>query len=146
VPTARNYPRTGPDQAAAPVEALARQDALELVSLLAVGAKHVSDLATADTNVTGGHIDVSADVSAELAHEGDAEPSDLRVRLAFGVEVGPALSAAHHHCQSGRESALSTPQFLANFLNSTLPLGGLLTSCEGILEYLLEAKEFEAAI
>jgi hypothetical protein len=89
-------PRTRSDQATTPVEALARQDALELVPLLAIGAEHVSDLAASDTDVAGGHVGVAADVLAQLAHEGDAEPSDFGVGLALGVEIGATLAAAHH--------------------------------------------------
>lgn len=88
---------TWSDQAATPVEALASQNTLEPVPLLAVAAEHVSDLSATDTNITGRHIGVRTDMLAQLAHKCHAESTDLRIRLALGVKVGATLAASHHH-------------------------------------------------
>src|ERR1700722_4600195 len=82
---------TGSDQATTPAEALASQDALEQVPLLAVGAEHEADLTAPDADVASRHVGVSANVPAQLAHEGNAEPADLGVTLALRIEVGPTL-------------------------------------------------------
>lgn len=89
---------TRSDQATTPVQALAGEDALELVLRGAVAAKHVPDLARAGADVTGGDVRVGADVALQLAHEGDAEAADLVVGLALGVKVGTTFATAHHHC------------------------------------------------
>lgn len=86
---------TGSDETAAPGETLAGQDTLPAVAGLAVGAKHVANLATRDANVAGGHVGVGANVLGQLAHKGLAEAANLGVALALGVEVGTALAAAH---------------------------------------------------
>ncbi len=103
----------GPDQAAAPVEALAGQHALEAVADPLVLAEHEADLAPADADVAGGDVGVGTDVSAQLGHEALAEAHDLVVGLALGVEVRTALAAAHGE-------------------------GG-----QGVLEDLLESEELE---
>ena len=60
-------------------------------------AEEVADLAAADADVTGGHVAVLADVTGELGHERLAEPHDLGVGAALGVEVAAALAAADGH-------------------------------------------------
>lgn len=90
---------TRSDQATTPVQALAGEDTLELVLGGTVGAKHVANLTGARANVTSGDVRVGANVALQLAHEGDAEATDLVVRPALGVEVGTALATAHHHCR-----------------------------------------------
>ena len=87
--------RLGADQRAAIFEALAGQHAGELVGDALVLAEHVADLARADADVAGRHVDVRADVAVELGHEALAEAHDLAVALALGVEVRAALAAAH---------------------------------------------------
>ena len=54
----------------------------------------ITDFAGADTNVTGGAVDILTDVTMELGHEGLAETHDFAVGLADGGEVGAALGAA----------------------------------------------------
>ena len=105
----------GAGQGAAEGEALAGEDAGELVADALVLAEHVGNLAAADAQVTGGDVGVGADVALELGHEGLAEAHDLVVGLALGVEVRAALAAAHGQ-------------------------GG-----EGVLQDLLEAEELEHA-
>ena len=70
-------------------------------------------VAMSDADVPGGHVGVRADVTLQFRHEGLAEPHDLAVALALGVEVAAALAAAHGQ-------------------------GG-----EGVLEDLLKAQEFD---
>lgn len=55
---------TRSDQATTPSHALARQDTLPLVPLLAVGAEQVGDLAATDTDVAGRHVGLGANVLA----------------------------------------------------------------------------------
>src|SRR5690606_19483055 len=103
----------GADLPAAPAEAFAGQDA----GLVAVGdplvlAEQVADLAPADAGVTGRDVGVLADVPVQLGHERLAEPHDLALGTALGVEVGAAFAAADG--QPG----------------------------ERVLEYLLEPEEF----
>merc|ERR1719162_2242373 len=103
----------GADETPAPLEALAGEDAGELVGELLVHAEHGADLAPTDADVAGGDVGELADVAEELDHERLAEADDLGVGLALGVEVGAALAAAHR--QTG----------------------------ERVLEYLLEAQELK---
>lgn len=128
-------PLTRPNQTSTPGEPLAREDALPLVALLAVRAEHVADLAAADADVARGYVGLGADVLTQPAHEGIAEPSDLVVALALGVEVGAALAAAHVH-YVGNESA-SAPHLCC------LITVGKLTSSQSIFEDLLEAEELQ---
>ena len=101
------------DERAAPVEGLAGEHARELIAQTLVLAEEVADLATAHTDVAGGHVGVRADVALQLRHEALAETHHLHVALTLGVEVGTALAAAH-----GERG-------------------------EGVLEDLLEAEELE---
>ena len=87
--------RLGADQRAAIFEALAGQHAFPAVGDALVLAEHVADLARADADVAGRHVDVGADVAVELGHEALAEAHDLVDALALGIEVGAALAAAH---------------------------------------------------
>ena len=59
----------GPDQRAAPVQALAGQHAGELVADALVLAEEEADLAAAHADVAGRHVGVRADVLAQLGHE-----------------------------------------------------------------------------
>ena len=85
----------GTDQAAAVAEALAGQNAVFKAALqTAVLAVQVSDLPGTHAHVAGGHIDIGPDVAVQGLHEALAEPHDLRVGLAGGIEVRAALGAA----------------------------------------------------
>ena len=61
--------RLGPDQRAAPVEALAGEDAGELVPDPLVLTEQVADLPSADADVAGRHVGELPDVALELGHE-----------------------------------------------------------------------------
>ncbi len=91
----------GPDQRAAPVQALAGQHAGELVAQLLVLAEQEADLAAADADVAGRDVGVRADVAEQLGHEALAEAHHLVVALALRVEVRAALAAAHRAAWSG---------------------------------------------
>ena len=103
----------GPDQRPPQFTPLPVMHAGELVGDALVLPEEVADLALAHADVAGGDVGELADVAAELGHERLAEPTDLGVALALGVEVRPALAAAHG--QRG----------------------------EGVLEHLLEGQELE---
>ena len=85
----------GADQAAAIFQALAGQHAGELVGDALVLAEHIADLAPADADVAGRHVDVGADMAIQFGHEGLAEAHHFVIGLALGIEVGAALAAAH---------------------------------------------------
>jgi hypothetical protein len=85
----------GPDQAAAPVEALAGEHAGELVSQFLVHAEQVADLPGAHADVAGGHVRVGTDMAEQFGHEALAEPHHLEIRFALGIEIAAALAAAH---------------------------------------------------
>src|SRR3954469_23141420 len=87
--------RLGPDQRAAIFQPLAGQHAFPAAGDPFVLAEHVADLARADADVAGGHVDVGADMAKQLGHEALAEAHDLAVALALGIEIGAALAAAH---------------------------------------------------
>src|SRR6201999_3053731 len=74
---------------------LAGEHAGEAVGDALVLAEHVADLAAADDDVAGRHVDVGADVAIELGHEALAAAHDLAVALALRVEVGAAIAPAH---------------------------------------------------
>ena len=85
----------GADQTAAEREALAGEDAGETVRQALVHAEHVADLAGSDADIARRHVRVLADMPRQLDHQGMAEAHDLAVGLVLGIEVGPALAAAH---------------------------------------------------
>jgi hypothetical protein len=85
----------GPDQAAAPVEALAGEHTGELIPQLFVHAEQISDLPAAHTDIAGGDIGVLADVPEEFAHEALAEPHDFKIGFALGIKVRPPFAPAH---------------------------------------------------
>ena len=87
--------RLGTDQRAAPAEALAGEDAGELVAEALVLAEHEADLTAAHADVAGRARPCRADVPLQLGHERLAEPHHFVVALALGVEVRAALAAAH---------------------------------------------------
>ncbi len=87
--------RLGTDQAATELEALPGEHAREMVRDALVLAEHEADLAGADSDVAGRHVDVGADVAVQLGHERLAESHHLVVGLALGVEVGAALRTTH---------------------------------------------------
>lgn len=68
---------------------------------MAVGAKHVANLAARDANVASRDISLGANVLGELAHESLAEAADLAVALALGVKVGTTLATAHVEAGQG---------------------------------------------
>jgi hypothetical protein len=122
-----------PDQTAAPAATFSRQHAFPGVLLSAIGAEEPADLTSGNANVARGHVDVRADVAAQLAHEGDAELADLVVALALGVEVGAPFAAAHVDCQ--RRSVVMTCRSEHRTRR--------LTSGESILVDLLETQELQ---
>ena len=93
--------RLGTDQRAAPVQALAGENAGELVADPLVLTEQEADLAAAHADVTGRDVGVRADVPLELRHEALAEAHDLVVALALRVEVRAALAAAHRKRRQG---------------------------------------------
>ena len=84
----------GSGQRAAVAEALASEDAGELVAQPLVLAEEITDLPGTHADIAGGHVGVRPDILEELGHEALAEAHDLRVGLALGVEVAAALAAA----------------------------------------------------
>ena len=58
-------------------------------------AKHETDLAPAHPDIASRHVHISPDVAIQLGHEALAEAHDFIHALAFGVEVGTTLAAAH---------------------------------------------------
>ncbi len=87
--------RLRPDLGSAPVEALAGEDAGELVGDPLVLPEQEADLPGADTDVARWHVGELADVTVELCHEGLAETTDLSVALSLRVKVGTTLGPAH---------------------------------------------------
>lgn len=130
--------RTRSDQRSTPGKTLAGQDTLPLVANGAVAAKEPANLSAGDTNITSGDIGLSANVLAELAHESNAEASDLVVRLALGVEVGTTLATTHAHCRLNASASLTR---ISVGVQSGMRL--ILTASQSILEGLLEAEELK---
>ena len=90
----------GTSEGAAPLQALAGQNADILVADSLVLAEHVADLTGTGADVACRYVGVSADVLAQLGHECLAETHNLSVGLALRIEVGTALAAADR--QSGQ--------------------------------------------
>ena len=107
--------RFGTNQASAPFEALAGENAVIGILAALVLAKEVAYFAAAHADVAGGNVGIGADVAIELAHKGVAEVADFVVAFSLRVEVGTAFAAAHGQ---GRE---------------------------GVLKYLFKTEEFENA-
>ncbi|MNR62374.1 hypothetical protein D3C85_1843780 [compost metagenome] len=57
-------------------------------------SEHVADLPRANTNISGRDIRVRTNVAVQLSHKALGKSHDLPVRLAFGIEIGTAFSAA----------------------------------------------------
>lgn len=89
-----------PDQRSSPSSTLSSQDTLELVLVLLVCTKEISDFTSTNSDITSWDISVSANVTAELAHESIAELSDLVVGFAFWIEIGSSFSTSNVHCSS----------------------------------------------
>ena len=62
-----------PDERSAPVQALAGENAGELIAQSLVLAEHISDFSAADTDVACRNVGVRTDVPAKLRHEALAE-------------------------------------------------------------------------
>lgn len=74
-------------------QTLAGQDTvLERAANASVLTVEVADFATADTDVTGGHVDVRSDVSVEFAHEALAKAEHFGVGLALWIEIGATFA------------------------------------------------------
>ena len=100
------------DEAAAPVDALAREDAGELIPQTLVLAKHVPNLPSAHTDVAGWNVRVRSDVAGELGHEGLAKAHHLIVTLSLRIEVRTAFAAAHRQRRQGiLENLLKAEEF-----------------------------------
>ena len=93
----------GAQRAAAPVAALARERAGELVAQPLVLAEEEADLPAAHADVARRDVGVLSDVALQLGHERLAELHHFVVRLALRIEVRSALAAAH---REGREAVL----------------------------------------
>ena len=107
----------GADHAAAEGTALAGEHAVLIgVDYALVLAEQVADLPAAHAQIAGGHVQVGTDVTIELGHEALAEPHDLRVGLAGGIEVGAALAAAHGQAGQAVLEGLLEAQELHNGL------------------------------
>ena len=87
--------RLGARERAAVGQALAGQNAGELIAQALVLAVHEADLTAADADVARRYVGELADVLGQLGDKGLAETHDLSVGLALRVEVGTALAAAH---------------------------------------------------
>ena len=87
--------RLGANQRSAIFKALAGENTGEFIGQPLILAEHIADFARADSDVACGNVGISADVTIELVHEALAETHDFAVALALGVEVRPALAAAH---------------------------------------------------
>ena len=102
------------DQAAAVGQALAGQDGSELVGQALVLAEEEADLATADADVTGRHVEVGADVAVQLAHERLAEAHDPLSLLPLGLKSDilppPMGSEVREFLKSSKARNLSTPR------------------------------------
>ena len=93
--------RFGTNQASAPFEALAGENAVIGIFAAFVLAKEVAYFAAAHTDVAGGNVSIGTDVAIELAHEGVAEIADFVVAFSLGIEVGTAFAAAHGQSREG---------------------------------------------
>src|ERR1700681_4230516 len=83
------------NQRTAPVQALAREDAGEFIPQPLVLAEQEADLAPAHADVARRNVRVRSDVPRQFGHEALAEAHHFVVALALGIEIAPALAAAH---------------------------------------------------
>ena len=87
--------RLGADQRAAEGLALSGEHAGEGVRDLLVLSEEEADLPSSDSDVACGDVGVRAYVPEQLVHEALAEPHDLCVALALGVEVAASFATSH---------------------------------------------------
>ena len=78
--------------------------------------KEVADLACAYADVACGNVGVGADVFLKLGHKALAKAHNLSVRLALGIKVGAALTAAHRQTGQGVLKGLLKAEELDNAL------------------------------
>lgn len=100
------------DVASSPVVALTSENPNPLVSEFLVRSEEEGNLASTRSNVASRDVGVLSDVARKLLHEGLAETTDFRVRLALRVEVRATLSTSH--IQAGErilESLFETEEF-----------------------------------
>ena len=104
----------GADQTPAKREPFARQRACEAVGEPLVHPEHVANLPLPDSDVSGGHIGVLADVPREFHHERVAETHHLAVSLALRIEVRPPFAPSHGQGRQAVLQDLLEPQELQN--------------------------------
>src|ERR1022692_462662 len=85
----------GTNQRTAPRQAFAGEDAGKFIPQTLVLSEQETDLAPAHANVAGRDVGVRSDVPRQFGHEALAEAHHFVVTLALGIEIRPALAAAH---------------------------------------------------
>ena len=106
--------RLGTSQRAAVGQALAGQNAGELVAQALVLAVHEADLTAANADIARRYVGELADVLGKLSDERLAETHNLCVRLALRVKVRTALAAAHGQAGQAVLEALLKAEELDN--------------------------------
>src|SRR5699024_686849 len=103
----------GTDTGTTPTQTLARDHTgLPAVGQAPILAEHVTDLACSHTDVSGRDVGVLTQVAVEFGHERLAEPLDLGLRAALGVEVTATLASADVHTGQGVFEDLLEPEEL----------------------------------
>ena len=104
--------RFGPDQRTAPAHAFTGQNTAVIVGKTAVGPEKISDFPGTDTEISGGHVNLSSDMTVKFPHERVAEVHDLKLGFSFGIEIAAAFAAAHgQRGQSIFEGLFKTEKF-----------------------------------
>ena len=100
------------DQGTAEGEAFTCEDTLIKTTDSLVLSEEISDLTSADTDITSRNICICADIFAKLCHKALAECHNLSVRFTLRIEVGATFSATDRKaCKRVFEDLLKAKEF-----------------------------------
>ena len=124
------------DEGAAPVQALAGENAGEFVADSLVLSEQVADFAAAHADIPRGNVRIRADVALKLRHEALAEAHHFIIALALGIEVGTALAAAHGEGGEGVfENLFKTQELQDAEVDAGMEAEAALVRSDGAVEF-----------
>lgn len=100
------------NKASSPTQPFPSEHTHKFVSQFLISTKHESNLPSPGSNITSRYIRVPPNMLRELSHEAHAEPPNLVVRFAFGIEIATSFSSAHGEAGKGIfEGLFETEEF-----------------------------------
>ena len=100
------------NEASSPTQPFPSEHTHKFVSQFLISTKHESNLPSPGSDITSRYIRVPPNMLRELSHEAHAEPPNLVVRFAFGIEIATPFSSAHGEAGKGIfEGLFETEEF-----------------------------------